>query len=134
MTTTIKEFGTIINENFNNVNPKKSCYLAYFDVFMKCNSKINKNNQSLVINELDHGDNIATSISLFAFEEGNNNLKILIENIKRQIELQESENIISIDLPIEIQYATQFIEMLTICSVGKNGFTESKCQALLSIK
>jgi hypothetical protein len=110
----------------------KSTQLHYMSVFMQYKEDPIKDNQIAVITELTQKDNIKT-IYCFNTEEERIELSVMINEITDHISSQLDQNStkIVIEIPPQLSYAIELLNVMAVATRGKNAITEVMCQSIL---
>jgi len=132
----VRQFAKVIGD-LPLVSHRKSHILNHFFTLMKCKNRLIKGNQSQVLTQIDRGDTKHEMIYLFDGEEGLRQLDQSIKNMHIQHDSMDSgRRFIDVKISPEMYYCINLhlLNLLTVTAEGKNGFTESRCQILLTLK
>jgi hypothetical protein len=113
------------------VSDKKCEMLKTLTIFMYVNTKILKQNQTEVLNQLASSER-KNIIMLFTQPHEQDKLKQIVRNIVSKYEVGAGQEIL-VDLPDELIYALSLIDVMTMSAWDKSGQAELICQSLIPL-
>jgi hypothetical protein len=114
---------------------KKATLLSFISVFMTYKGNYIKENQKMILDEFttDQRSNLK---HLFRGVDGYDDLRIFMAEMKQQYSefCNDDKKMAEIDVPPELSYTINYIELLANCAMGKNATCETRAQAEFPIE
>ena len=119
-----------LENNYQIKDESKIAYLEFFQTVCLVDEHELKKNQDIIINELINSDIIHSSINRTQLED----ILVFLSQQKEYYHYNFLLSSSNIDMILLIKFNLHLVKVLICCTIGKNSFSEIKCQTILSLE